>query len=74
MTISAVLRDGSEVGIAPECGKTVDEMVDRLTASSMTGGGNPLLDAKLTTTDGREILYADVQTFAEDTDFIGGAA
>lgn len=72
--ITALLRDGREVSIAPECGQNVEDMVDRLTGEAFTGSGSPLENARLRTIEGEEVRYMDVQTFAETVDFLGGEA
>lgn len=74
MTVRAVIRDGREVEIAPEDGLTIEEMQAKLTAGTLTGSAVPLADAKLRTVTGEEVAYVDIQTFAEDSDFLTGEA
>lgn len=63
--VTAVLQDGREVELDPRHGKTVAEVVERLTDNSLTGSAAPLADARLSTVGGGEIVYSDVNTFTD---------
>jgi hypothetical protein len=65
VTVAARLRDGRTVDVSAKYGPTVDDLIESLTADTLTGSAAILDDALVETADGGAFRFADAEAFTQ---------